>query len=592
MPAQLHLFFNALIFLSAFIKVSVASEFAANFTTVPRDAEFFVGSEAVFQWKYISRPPDAVRKIIFGIVALPQDRISANEDIAILVKDTLRGDVQRNTKQRTDVIGSLNRRTSVLKNQTASFKITNLTLNDTGRYFCRLEPEISISTNVETRYVNLKVVDLMIDHEKSTTEIDSWDDHKITLKCAVKASPGSIVRFFWQQPNRTSAIGKQRDWSTLSEVTMVTALDSDFNPVTCIAETNATTQRLEVKIKRLYKPSEPVNFTLEEVHSNDTDCKIYNKLTWSPPVDEGETPITGYLVEYKHPVISGILTNKITTFNTEHVMCKLQVSGHPRELKVDVRGINKVGRGFRSNTVKVSFYSTPSAPLNVTSSLVRKEQPPFDAWLFWNPPDESGGMPVVKYSLEYKVLGAPWEDAEVMETNNTYQSIAKYGDSYIYEVRIRAGNMFGFGSASKIKIIYFAEKPDPPRNLARGEVFSDNQNAPNLKVTWDTPKYDGGAAISRYIVEYKTVKEEWSTADNASVNVTKFAFEVEKSEIYTVRVRAVNPLGAGEPSVVINVKLTEEDVKTLARSNKSSSLTGCGIFEALLLLFAVFDALV
>lgn len=74
-------------------------------------------------------------------------------------------------------------------------------------------------------------------------------------------------------------------------------------------------------------------------------------------MDEGETPITGYLVEYKHPVISGILTNKITTFNTEHVMCKLQVSGHPRELKVDVRGINKVGRGFRSNTVKVSFYS-------------------------------------------------------------------------------------------------------------------------------------------------------------------------------------------------------------------------------------------
>ena len=63
---------------------------------------------------------------------------------------------------------------------------------------------------------------------------------------------------------------------------------------------------------------------------------------------------------------------------------------------------------------------------------------------------------MVKYSLEYKVLGAPWEDAEVMETNNTYQSIAKYGDSYIYEVRIRAGNMFGFGSASKIKIIYFA----------------------------------------------------------------------------------------------------------------------------------------
>lgn len=63
---------------------------------------------------------------------------------------------------------------------------------------------------------------------------------------------------------------------------------------------------------------------------------------------------------------------------------------------------------------------------------------------------------MVKYSLEYKVHGAPWEDAEVMETNDTYMSIAKYGESYIYEVRIRAGNVFGCGSASKIRLIYFA----------------------------------------------------------------------------------------------------------------------------------------
>ena len=78
----------------------------------------------------------------------------------------------------------------------------------------------------------------------------------------------------------------------------------------------------------------------------------------------------------------------------------------------------------------------------------------------------------------------------------------------------------------------------------------------NLKVTWKPPEYDGGADISRYIVEHKTVKMEWGAANNASVNVTEFVFQVDKSQIFSVRVRAINRLGAGEPTDVINVELT------------------------------------
>ena len=135
----------------------MANEFAVNFTTTPRDAEYFVGSEAILQWEYSSRPSNAVRRVKFGIVALPEDSASASEDVAIFVKDKKSGDVQRNTKYRTDVIASLNGRTSVLKNETASFKIANLTMNDTGKYFCRLEP-VSITTRDKTHYVHVKVV--------------------------------------------------------------------------------------------------------------------------------------------------------------------------------------------------------------------------------------------------------------------------------------------------------------------------------------------------------------------------------------------------------------------------------------------------
>ena len=134
----------------------MGSKFAVNFTTVPRDTEYLVGSEAILQWKYSSRFPNAVRKIKFGIVALPEDSASASEDVAIFVKNTLRKEVQRNTRHRTDVIASLKGRTRVVESETASFKIESLTLNDTGKYFCRLEDDSGL--NEKTHYVRLKVV--------------------------------------------------------------------------------------------------------------------------------------------------------------------------------------------------------------------------------------------------------------------------------------------------------------------------------------------------------------------------------------------------------------------------------------------------
>ena len=74
-------------------------------------------------------------------------------------------------------------------------------------------------------------------------------------------------------------------------------------------------------------------------------------------------------------------------------------------------------------------------------------------------------------------------------------------------------------------------------------------------MVWKPPNYDGGSAISHYIVEHEIVKTEWSTAANARVKKTEYSLQVKKSETYTVRVTAVNKLGVGEP-VFITVKFT------------------------------------
>ena len=105
------------------------------------------------------------------------------------------------------------------------------------------------------------------------------------------------------------------------------------------------------------KPAQPANVTVEEVQSNATECHVQNRLVWGPTTDDGDTPITSYIVEYKHTVFNMILISETVSGRTEHVICKLQASGYPRELHVYVRAINKVGHGSRSLAVPVSFFS-------------------------------------------------------------------------------------------------------------------------------------------------------------------------------------------------------------------------------------------
>lgn len=131
------------------IVVSVANG-AVNWTTKPKDSEYFVGSEAIFQWEYSSRSSDAVEFIKFGIKA-------AGEDVVIINKDMFQKVVRFNKEVKPEVTATFKGRVTALENQTAGFKITNLRMDDSGRYFCFLEPEDQDLLTVDD-YVELRVV--------------------------------------------------------------------------------------------------------------------------------------------------------------------------------------------------------------------------------------------------------------------------------------------------------------------------------------------------------------------------------------------------------------------------------------------------
>lgn len=62
-----------------------------------------------------------------------------------------------------------------------------------------------------------------------------------------------------------------------------------------------------------------------------------------------------------------------------------------------------------------------------------------------------------QYLLEYKVPEVPWESAKTVKTNDTNMLFIQPEDErYIYEIRIRASNEFGFGTVSEVMRVYFA----------------------------------------------------------------------------------------------------------------------------------------
>ena len=110
---------------------------AVNWTTTPEDSDYLVGSDAILRWHYSTHPSNKIRFIKFGI------KVRTDEDVTIIRKDVLTKVVIFNNKEESDraITAPFDGRVSMLKNETASFKITKLAMSDAGTYFCYLEPE-------------------------------------------------------------------------------------------------------------------------------------------------------------------------------------------------------------------------------------------------------------------------------------------------------------------------------------------------------------------------------------------------------------------------------------------------------------------
>ena len=188
-------------------------------------------------------------------------------------------------------------------------------------------------------------------------------------------------------------------------------------------------------------PGPPQNIRVSDIFS--TNCT----LSWTEPEDDGGSPITQYLLEYKNLdkkekwTSLGQVSADVKSFKAENLVEK-------SKYRFRLRAVNKVG---------------PSEPAELADTVIPRDPwnfpgPPQDLeitnWdkdfvdLAWKPPLKDGGAPILNYVVECKEkFSKEWIKCGASNSCETkVEDVIREGKTY--EFRVKAVNKAGEGEPS------------------------------------------------------------------------------------------------------------------------------------------------
>ena len=278
-------------------------------------------------------------------------------------------------------------------------------------------------------------------------------------------------------------------------------------------------------------------------------------LSWTAPTNAGGAAITGYQIESSPTGTDNWTDLERNTNSTAttyaHTGLTAGTTVHYR-----VSAINSEGAGAASNpasatTSTPTVITAPAAPTSLTATADGQTT----INLSWMAPTNTGGAAITGYQIESSPTGTDnWTDLEG-NTNSTATTYAHTGLSAGTTVhyRVSAINSEGAGAASNpasattsTPIVITA--PAAPTSLT---ATADGQTTINL--SWTAPTNAGGAAITGYQIESSpNGTDNWTdlVANTASTAVTYAHTDLPPETTRHYRVRAINAVGTGPPSLI------------------------------------------
>uniref|UniRef100_A0A8C4EFJ4 Neural cell adhesion molecule 1a n=1 Tax=Dicentrarchus labrax TaxID=13489 RepID=A0A8C4EFJ4_DICLA len=379
-------------------------------------------------------------------------------------------------------------------------------------------------------------------------------DEQVTLTCEASGDPTPTIS--WSFENRVFTEGEQASWTRPDKYE---SLDRNI-----VVRSHARVSSLTLK---------NVQFT----YAGQYLCTASNSI--------GEDNQYMYLEVRYAPKILGPVTVYTWEGNPANISC--EVEAHPVASVVWFRDGLQLPS---ANTTNMKMYNTPTisyleitpdsqndfGSYNCTATnvmgteskeflLIQAEVPsspeieqvePFSstAVVEFDEPDSIGGVPIIKYRVQWRLLGQEWTGKEYnAEDDLTKIIITGLKPETTYEVKMSAINGKGEGESSPANTFKtepvrysFTREPSAPKL----EVKFQNKGS-SLKVNW-IEQDDGGSPIKHYLVRYKAKHvSDWKPEirlPHGSEYVVLSGLEWNTE--YEVHVVAENQQGKSEPGIL------------------------------------------
>ncbi|XP_038051694.1 twitchin-like [Patiria miniata] len=409
---------------------------------------------------------------------------------------------------------------------------------DEANYACALDETRATRSNLKvqappTLKMPLDMEDLIV---------KAGEPVEVTLD--ISGSPAPQVE--WSKPGTTLAPDDRTQMVTMpmSATLLITHTDrNDTNEYTVTVNNKHGTESANFKITVIDKPQGPESVKISSYDEHSVS------LTWKPPVDNGNSEITHYVVEYKEVKRGDWTVATDSVSETEFTVPNLTEG---KEYTFRVAAVNIVGTSEPKQTDRTQVAKEPFEPADQMEAPKVVDTHDGSIELKWSPPEFDGGCPITGYIIEKREVGSPrWSKATKSPIKGTSYEVPDLVQGGNYEFRAMAVNKAGESEPSTPSKAALAREPIDPA-LPPGEPVIEDVTKDSVTLSWAKPKDDGGSPIAGYYVEKKNpATGDWERVNKKPIKDTKYKVpDLVEGEEYEFRVVAENEAGLSEPSVV------------------------------------------
>ena len=381
-------------------------------------------------------------------------------------------------------------------------------------------------------------------------EITDWDQESVDLKWKRPLDDGGseITNYLIEKKDKSG------NWTRAHEV------PGTFLKCCVPNLTEGETYEFRVRAINAGGQSEPSNTAgpvtckarnlpprIDRTNMNEIRCKAGDNFTYDVNVS-GEPPADKkWMINSEEFTITEKVKIVYTEYNTKLIV-RAATRKENGNLTLSARNVN----GSDEADVKVVVLDVPSAPIG---PLRVKNMTAQDCDLEWKAPKDDGGMPIQYYSVEMLDESGAGSWRPVGDTPGpqlTYQ-VENLIEGHFYRFRVKAVNKEGKSAPLETSGVYEAKNPfEVPSKPGRPKVIDFDTEWVELE--WDKPEFDGGSAITGYIIEKRDTQGDYSHRwevcgkTEGEAPVGKTGRVLVEGVIYEFRVKAVNKAGESIPS--------------------------------------------